>query len=175
LKIVGKDLGKISSLSFPPPSNFTADTQDGTGERLASLYYDFRAELPEELRLELESPEDQTVTEHLFVNVVHSLLLNNTPAKLKIYLQLSRDFTADQFVTRQLHNFFGNESITLVQKYQEANLIISDTYESAQDHQHFFHFNNIYSIIEWEELTHIIGSMLVKQNYQLVYGSFETS
>jgi Transcriptional antiterminator len=115
-----------------------------------------------------EAPEIETITRKIdpllknknealyMAQVISSLLLSNVSPKLKIYLQLTKNYTAIFLVKKRLAALFNEQNIVFIQDFSKADFIITDTFEHPNEQKTFFYLDSIRNPVRWTELSNAI-------------------
>ncbi|KMT62179.1 hypothetical protein X559_1476 [Paenilisteria newyorkensis] len=92
----------------------------------------------------------------LICNLLHSLLHSERSPKIKIYLQMTKDFTAIYVIKNRLSSLYNNINISVTSDYSKADIIVTDTLEKAKPDKHVFYLDSTRNMERWAELTTII-------------------
>ena len=84
--------------------------------------------------------------------VISSLLLASASPQLKIYLQLTKNYTAIFLVKNRLSALFNEKNIVFIQDFSEADFVITDTFEHPNEQKTFFYLDSIRNPARWTEL-----------------------
>lgn len=94
------------------------------------------------------------------------LLDYNTRIKpLKINVQYTKNFYAANMISESLQDVFGS-AITFIDRIDQADFIISDSYENAEELPgDFFLFNNIFNPHDWSTLLTTLLQQIYGKNF----------
>ncbi|MBS7576941.1 MULTISPECIES: helix-turn-helix domain-containing protein [unclassified Enterococcus] len=105
---------------------------------------------------------------HLVSSLLYSLYRSEIKTSLKIYLQMTKDFTADYFITNRLQNLFNAKNIQITTDYISADLIITDTLERSEKGTLIFFLNDVNNEQSWDELLVLVQN-LYKEKLAEIY------
>lgn len=89
-------------------------------------------------------------------NVLYFLTISEKKSQLKIYLQMTKDFTAIYFVKNQLSALYNAANIFITDDYAQADIIVTDTLEQSTNNKEIFYLDSIGNTKSWNELTTLI-------------------
>ena len=85
----------------------------------------------------------------------------NTNPQLNVFLQLSRTFTAHRLVENELKKFVNPNTVRIVSSIEEADFVITDTFEHQHNQRPIFFFQHFHSVDEWKKLISAINEELL--------------
>jgi Mga helix-turn-helix domain. len=105
---------------------------------------------------ELEQTIRETVTDKAQVrflcSLFYSLLCADKQPILKVYLQLTKNYTAIYFVKNRLATIFNTDHIQITIDYTEADFVITDSLEYANNGKAIFYLDDLNNTKRWQAL-----------------------
>lgn len=105
----------------------------------------------------------------LLASLLYTLYTSELKPEIKIYLQMSKDFTSSFFIENRLNNFFNNNQIIITDNYSLADIVVTDTLERSTStlNNTIFYLDSISNETCWNELLSLIQrAYSEKQNIQ---------
>lgn len=96
---------------------------------------------------------------HLVSSLLYTLYRSEMNTSLTIYLQMTKDFTADYFITNRLQNLFNAKNIQITTDYVNADLIITDTLERSEIGTLIFYLDDVNNEQSWDELLVLVQNL----------------
>lgn len=131
--------------------------------------FDYSSNIPEQINLFYTAFWDNSnVPNKFFTNYLHvciqsiltSLFYIHKKNYLKIYIQYTKSSLGKTLIESQIKNFFNPESIQIIQKLDEADIVISDSNEKKINEIAYFFFTNINNNHSWSKLLAFIQQEL---------------
>lgn len=91
--------------------------------------------------------------------------INTQPLKTTIFIQFTENIHSGDLISHCLTSTFSSDSISIVHNPNEADIIISDTYEGNISHAKRFHFENIYNQQQWKNLLQFITNSIYDNSF----------
>lgn len=91
--------------------------------------------------------------------------INTQPKKTNIFIQFTENIHSGDLINHCLTSTFSSDSISIVHNPNEADIIISDTYEGSISHAKRFHFENIYNQQQWKNLLQFITNSIYDNSF----------
>lgn len=113
-----------------------------------------------EIRQLLEALLPDTALTPFFSSLLYSLSLSERQLKIRIYLQMTKDFTAPYILKNRLAGIYNPENISLTDDEQQADIIITDTLEGPAEGKTVFYLDSINNEAAWEQFL-----ILVRKHY----------
>ncbi|MGX7059519.1 helix-turn-helix domain-containing protein [Vagococcus humatus] len=113
----------------------------------------------------------KTIPEDILNMLSHVLFFcyhqNLSPNSIKVHIQMSKNIYIGRSIQKFLTNTFNKDTITFTLNPENADLIISDTFEGVTSHPHQEHlyFDNQYDYQNWNMLLSEISTII----YQKVF------
>ncbi|PTO37875.1 M protein trans-acting positive regulator, partial [Enterococcus mundtii] len=100
-------------------------------------------------------------------NQLYTLLTSEMKSEVRIYLYLSKDFTASFFIENQLRHLFNEKQIMITDNYSLSDIVITDTLERSTANKKIFYLESLDNETRWKELLFLIQeTYLDKQTKQ---------
>lgn len=104
----------------------------------------------------------------LLSSLLYTLYTCEIKSNVKIYLQMSKDFTARFYIEKKLGSFFNTDQIEITDDYSLSDIIVTDTLERNTVSKHIFYLDSVSNNSNWEELLYLIQRVyLDKQRNQI--------
>lgn len=91
--------------------------------------------------------------------------VNKQPAKLKIFIQYSKNIHSVNLIGQTLVDTFNQEYIEIIKNPAEADLIISDTYEGKKFDTNHFYFDNTHDADQYLLLLQYVANLYFKSMF----------
>ena len=97
------------------------------------------------------------------VSLFFSLLKADQKPKLKIYLQLTKNYTAIYFIKNRLATIFNPDNIQITIDYLEADFVITDSLEYSDEDKVIFFLDDLNNFSRWQALVFSIQSKYLQK------------
>lgn len=100
-------------------------------------------------------PTNQTISDfHLTLayGLVYSFISRIAETRLSIYIHFSKTIFGSIYIEAELYKLFGREKIVMVDKIDNADIIISDFYEERYKKENYFYFDDVQNKERWRNL-----------------------
>lgn len=87
------------------------------------------------------------------------------PVKIAIYSSYSANYL--MVLKNILHGIYKKKSVLIVEKIEDAEIVIADSAVNVNDHQVLFYFEDVHRIETWKKLAIYIQTVLIKRRTQL--------
>ncbi|WP_206854680.1 helix-turn-helix domain-containing protein [Candidatus Enterococcus mangumiae] len=108
---------------------------------------------------------------HYLANQLYTLFTSEMKSEVKIYLHLSKDFTASFFVENQLRHLFNEKQIMITDNYSLSDIVITDMLERPTSNKKIFYLDSLDNATRWKELLFLIQETYLdkqmKQKHQV--------
>ncbi|MFI3805649.1 helix-turn-helix domain-containing protein [Vagococcus fluvialis] len=97
---------------------------------------------------------------NLFLSIIYEI--NSQVKPVTVYVMLTSDMTVVQLIKSRLLKIFNYESIKFCESPEEAEVIITDTFEGSNDGKVFL-FHSIHDEQTWKSLNEFISTILLNR------------
>ena len=87
------------------------------------------------------------------------------PKKLKVFIQYSKNIHSVNLIGQTLVDTFNQDYIEIIKNPNEADLIISDTYEGKKFDTNHFYFDNTYDADQYLQLLQYVSNIYFKSMF----------
>ena len=91
--------------------------------------------------------------------------INSLPKQLKIYVQFSKNIYDGTLIANSLKATFNESTILITKNPNEADFIISDTYEGEKFKAERFYFEDIRDYENWQSLLQHITNLIYRKSF----------
>ncbi|EGO8640062.1 hypothetical protein EGN27_14310, partial [Enterococcus faecalis] len=91
--------------------------------------------------------------------------INSVPKQLKIYVQFSKNIYDGTLIANSLKTTFNESTILITKNPNEADLIISDTYEGKESKAERFYFEDIRDYENWQNLLQHLTNLIYRKSF----------
>lgn len=146
-KLLGKSLTPLLNLKFPQPI-YSTNIQNKTMTKIKNI-------------VEESGSHDKYFIDSV-VNFIFRLYDFPIIPQIYLYLEFSKDLTASNYIKNRIYSIYNKEHIIFIINSDEADIIITDTFDIEKDPQKTFYLNNIHDQKGWMALIVFIQSALSK-------------
>ncbi|MBJ7630894.1 helix-turn-helix domain-containing protein [Weissella confusa] len=150
-KLSGGKMLKILEIGFPFPEFYQVQENDLTTH----------VEMVVNTTLHKMNDVSLIPATEVLINAGLTIMLMNTNPQLNVFLQLSRTFTAHRLVENELKKFVNPNTVRIVSSIEEADFVITDTFEHQHNQRPIFFFQHFHSVDEWKKLISAINEELL--------------
>ncbi|EOA3011345.1 helix-turn-helix domain-containing protein [Enterococcus faecalis] len=107
------------------------------------------------------------ITDNSYLQLLSSFLYNlyssQIKTEVKIYLQMSKDFTASFIIENKLSNLYNNNEIIITDNYSLADIVVTDSLDRNSLNKNIFYFDSISNEERWKELLFFIQQIYLEK------------
>lgn len=101
-----------------------------------------------------------------FIMLLYVLYLMNTETKsISIFVTNTSNIVNPLYIKNIIKNIFNNNIFNFCNDINEADIVITSTYEGKFEANTVFYFDNLYDKDSWKKLIHFLSSYLYDHNY----------
>ncbi len=102
-------------------------------------------------------------------SLLYSLSTSEDQIKIRIYLQMNKDFTAVYVLKNRLRALFNSENIYISDNYSLADIVVTDSLEEVtEDNKSIFYFDSVNNEDAWEHLLILIRRTYIKKRFKKI-------
>ncbi|WP_177183994.1 helix-turn-helix domain-containing protein [Enterococcus malodoratus] len=97
-------------------------------------------------------------------SLLYALSTSEKQTKIKLYLQMNKDFIATYVIKNRLKALFNSENIFVTDDYSAADIVVTDSLEeSTTEDILIFYFDSLNNDEAWEHLLNLIRKLYMKK------------
>lgn len=127
----------------------------------------FSSQSPSYLNLKIDNKHKYyfltTDNNYFLSSLLHNLYSLQIKPEVKIYLQMTKDFTANFIIKNKLNSLYNNNQIIITHDYYLTDIVVTDSLERNSSKKNIFYFDSINNEERWKELLFFIQQIYLEK------------